>query len=192
MHFLEWKYSPKFVPKGQIKNITALVQIMAWRRPGDKPLSEPMMVISLTHIYELRPGEKCGICGCDSWCSGIAGHYSITVTIYTSCECSEPTSIVIFVFAILSSIKCLRSLTNIATLDSKHHPGAYQWLRTSTNALLLRHFKQSGKRHTAQSRCDVTPHRAGDRMMKIFRIRVTTRSSFTWPVPFKVLRNAIP
>ena len=32
-----------FVPKGPIKNIPALVQIMAWRRPGDKPLSEPMM-----------------------------------------------------------------------------------------------------------------------------------------------------
>ena len=33
----------KFVPKGQIDNDPALVQIMAWRRPGDKPLSEPMM-----------------------------------------------------------------------------------------------------------------------------------------------------
>ena len=36
--------SLKFVPKGPIKNIPALVQIMAWRRPGDKPLSEPVMV----------------------------------------------------------------------------------------------------------------------------------------------------
>ena len=34
----------KFVPKGPINNIPALVQIMAWRRPGDKPLSEPMMM----------------------------------------------------------------------------------------------------------------------------------------------------
>ena len=39
------KISPKFVPKGPINNIPALVQIMAWRRPGDKPLSEPMLVI---------------------------------------------------------------------------------------------------------------------------------------------------
>ena len=38
------KISLKFVPKGSINNIPALVQIMAWRRPGDKPLSEPMMV----------------------------------------------------------------------------------------------------------------------------------------------------
>ena len=45
------KISLKFVPKGLINNIPALVLIMAWRRPGDKPLSEPMMVRSLTHIY---------------------------------------------------------------------------------------------------------------------------------------------
>ena len=38
------KISLKFVPKGSINNIPALVQIVAWRRPGDKPLSEPMMV----------------------------------------------------------------------------------------------------------------------------------------------------
>ena len=34
---------------------TTLVQIMAWRRSGDKPLSEPMMVSLLKHIYVLRP-----------------------------------------------------------------------------------------------------------------------------------------
>ena len=33
----------KFVPNGPISNIPVLVQIMAWRRPGDKPLSEPIM-----------------------------------------------------------------------------------------------------------------------------------------------------
>ena len=43
------------VPKGQINNILALVQIMAWRRPGDKPLSEPMPVSLLAHIYVTRP-----------------------------------------------------------------------------------------------------------------------------------------
>ena len=45
------KISLKFVPKGPINNIPALVQIMAWCRPGDKPLSEAMMVSLLTHIY---------------------------------------------------------------------------------------------------------------------------------------------
>ena len=42
-------------PKGPISNIPVLIQMMAWRRPGDKPLSEPMMVSLLTHIYVTRP-----------------------------------------------------------------------------------------------------------------------------------------
>ena len=37
------KISLKFVPKDPINNIPALVQIMAWRRSGDKPLSELMV-----------------------------------------------------------------------------------------------------------------------------------------------------
>ena len=58
------KISLKFVPKGPFNNIPALVQIMAWRRPGDKPLSEPMMVRLSTHICVTRPQwvkHKCSI-----------------------------------------------------------------------------------------------------------------------------------
>ena len=40
----------KFVPKGPIDNNTALIQIMALRRIGDKPLSEPML-IGFTDTY---------------------------------------------------------------------------------------------------------------------------------------------
>ena len=47
--------SLKFVPKGSINNDPALVQIMAWRRSGDKPLSESMMVSLPTHICVTRP-----------------------------------------------------------------------------------------------------------------------------------------
>ena len=47
--------SLKFVPKGPINNIPALVQIMAWRRPGDKPLSVTMMANLLTYICVTRP-----------------------------------------------------------------------------------------------------------------------------------------
>ena len=36
-------------------NIPALFQIMAWCRPGDKPLSEAMMVSLLTHICVAWP-----------------------------------------------------------------------------------------------------------------------------------------
>ena len=45
------KISLKFVPKVRINNIPALVQIMALHRPGDKPLSEPMVVSLLTEVY---------------------------------------------------------------------------------------------------------------------------------------------
>ena len=54
----EWilrRISLKFVPKVLINNIPSLVQIMACRRPGDKPLSEPMGVSLLTHICVTRP-----------------------------------------------------------------------------------------------------------------------------------------
>ena len=49
------RISLTFVPKGPINNIPALVQIMAWRRSGDKPLSETMMISLLTHICVTRP-----------------------------------------------------------------------------------------------------------------------------------------
>ena len=54
----EWisrRISLKFFPKVRINNIPALVQIMACRRSGGKPLSEPMMVSLLTHICVTRP-----------------------------------------------------------------------------------------------------------------------------------------
>ena len=53
--WISLKISLKFVPQVQINNHPALIQIMAWRRPGDKPLSEPMMVSLLTHICVTRP-----------------------------------------------------------------------------------------------------------------------------------------
>ena len=49
------KMSLTFVPKGPINNIPALVQVMAWRRPGAKQLSEPMMVNLPSHICVTRP-----------------------------------------------------------------------------------------------------------------------------------------
>ena len=54
----EWilpRISLKFVPRVRINNIPALVQIVAWCRPDDKPLSELMMVSLLTHICVTRP-----------------------------------------------------------------------------------------------------------------------------------------
>ena len=62
------KFSLKFVPKGPMNNIPALVQIMAWRRPGDKPLSGPVMVSLLTHICVTRP----------QWVKGDLNRFSFT------------------------------------------------------------------------------------------------------------------
>ena len=36
--------SLKFVPEGSIDNKSVLVQVMTWRRTGDKPLSEPIPI----------------------------------------------------------------------------------------------------------------------------------------------------
>ena len=47
--------SLKFAHEVWIDNSSALVLIMAWRRLGDKPLSEPMMVNLPTHISVTRP-----------------------------------------------------------------------------------------------------------------------------------------
>ena len=53
------KISLKFLrvqlTKGPINNNPSLVQVMAWRRSGDKPLAEAMMVSLLTHICVTWP-----------------------------------------------------------------------------------------------------------------------------------------
>ena len=49
-----------FSLKNQINNISALVQVMAWCRPGDTPLSEVYWHICVTGqpwVNSLRPGE---------------------------------------------------------------------------------------------------------------------------------------
>ena len=70
------KISLKFVLKGPINNIPALVRIMAWRRPGDKPLSEPMMVRLPTHICVTRP----------QWIKGLGPSVTATDAAYVT-EC---------------------------------------------------------------------------------------------------------
>ena len=53
--WISTKMSLNFVTKGPMNNIPALFQIMAWRRAGDEPLSEPMLVSLPTHICATRP-----------------------------------------------------------------------------------------------------------------------------------------
>ena len=42
--------SLKYVPMSQINNTPALVKVMAWPWPGDKPLPEPMFT-QFTDVY---------------------------------------------------------------------------------------------------------------------------------------------
>ena len=55
MKMYEFRLTFKFVPWGPINNIPTLVQVMAWRRSGDKPLSESMIVRLPTHLCVTRP-----------------------------------------------------------------------------------------------------------------------------------------
>ena len=55
MDALWFKFSLKFVSRGLVENNSALVQIMTLHRPGDKPLSEPMMVSLLMHKCVTQP-----------------------------------------------------------------------------------------------------------------------------------------
>ena len=61
--WIRTKIQLKFVPKGPISNNPSLVQIMAWRRPGDKSISEPVMVSLLTHMCFTRH-QWVNICNC--------------------------------------------------------------------------------------------------------------------------------
>ena len=49
------RISLKYVPWGLIDNMAVLVQIMAWRRTGDKPLSEPMLLCCTDAYIVTRP-----------------------------------------------------------------------------------------------------------------------------------------
>ena len=66
--------SMNFVPKAQINNIPALVHIMTWRRPGDKLLSEPLILSLLTHICVTRP--QCVSLG-SICCSSVNNFYAV-------------------------------------------------------------------------------------------------------------------
>ena len=56
-----WRHCNAFLPKGPINNISVLVQVMAWRQPGDKPLSEPTRYVNGTPTPEVTPVTICYI-----------------------------------------------------------------------------------------------------------------------------------
>ena len=87
-YFLDWKCtndaedSNEICSNEPINNITALALIMAWRRSGDRPSSEPMMVSLLTRISVTRTLWVNGIYGIKHWLQNliIMVIYSIELT----------------------------------------------------------------------------------------------------------------
>ena len=61
-----WFNTLKFVPKGTIDNMSALVWIMAWRQRGETPLSEPVVAL-FTDTYMRRSATMSFIYACFSW-----------------------------------------------------------------------------------------------------------------------------
>ena len=94
--WISLKISLKFVPKGPVINIPVLVQKMAWRRSGDKPLSEPMMVSLPTQICVTRP----------QW---------VNKTCYDYCP---DVNLVILGEGITLTVLCKCSLTGVVLIDS--------------------------------------------------------------------------
>ena len=92
--------SLKFVLQGPINNIPALVQIMAWRRPGDKPLSEPMMVSLLTHMCVTRSQWVN-----NHWCICSLAHICVT-TVVISIPLAPPHHCTLFWKFAESKLKC--------------------------------------------------------------------------------------
>ena len=87
--WVSFKISLKYVPKVRINNILALFQMIASRRPGDKLLSEPMLVSFLAHICVNRP----------QWVNSLVANWGQVITwtnddpfhwrIYPSPGCNE-------------------------------------------------------------------------------------------------------
>ena len=91
------KISLNFVPTGQINNIPALVQIMAWRRPGDNPASREMLdrhwanvvtYVGATSANDVGPAWICPSVQC--W------HNVVTPPIMTLCQRNNLLHFVIF------------------------------------------------------------------------------------------------
>ena len=122
------KISLKFVPKGQINNIPSLDQIMAWRRPGDKPLSEPMMVSLLTHMCVTRP----------QWGSGTlywwvlrycfrAYGTKVLRSSYGVAQCLQPTGNNGIITNSCSDLRWSTSTLQVKYIDMVAHPMLYYY-----------------------------------------------------------------
>ena len=120
--WISLKISLSFVRNGPINNIPALVQIMAWRRSGDKLLSEPMIINLLKHICVTQPQRVNGVPNRVSilWLFAIkrlAGHLAGEINIDLSVDKlpQNRPSVSCFITTIYTSEKCCfrRSMCDI-------------------------------------------------------------------------------
>ena len=65
IYAIRLKFHRSLFLRVKYNNIPALVQILGWHQPGDKPLCEPMMVRLSTHICVTRPVNR--NTGMDRW-----------------------------------------------------------------------------------------------------------------------------
>ena len=83
--WISFTISLKFVLRLRINNIPSLDQKMAWRRPGDKPLSEPIMASLLTHIYAslgLNEFKKMSVLNSPWYCKKLEKTIVLTFDLY--------------------------------------------------------------------------------------------------------------
>ena len=95
--WIPFKISLKFISKGQINNIPALVQIMTWPCPGDKPLSEPMMLSLLMHIYFTWP----------QWVNAASLYWNEPLYLYSESRLSD---VMTQIWALLNQILSVHAL----------------------------------------------------------------------------------
>ena len=60
--YISIEMSLKFIPKSQINNIPALVQIMAWCRPGDKPFLPATKQLYEWYFLSVCPSVRLPVC----------------------------------------------------------------------------------------------------------------------------------
>ena len=118
---------------------------MAWRQPGDKPLSEPMMVSLLMHIYVTRPqwvnGHICpSIWCCSAYVWQITSRYDfefhIKTKFYIVRECLQKYFVMQTIYLnFCSYITWVSQITNNSTVCSTASSG-YQKKKNQSYTLL--------------------------------------------------------
>ena len=93
MYEFRWRFHWICLRGSNNNNIPALAWIIAWCQPGDRPLSEPMMVNLLTHVCATQPQDwiwkRVCVCACSYLLarSGICVHPTSKWThMWVTCE----------------------------------------------------------------------------------------------------------